>query len=631
MKRIVIIGGGIAGLLTVLALLIAANLLVQGVRVRLDMTEEKLYTLSDGSCAILASLEKDVTIKFFYSRSLPQAPANLKAFATQVEDMLHEMKLGAGGRLAIDSYDPKPDTDAEEWAQKLGIAGQSLGIMGPTMYLGLVAESGGRQAAIPFIDPRSGRTMEYNLIRLIYRVTHPEKPVIGIMSPLPVLGSEAPPFAMPGQPRQQQQKAWFVFDELRKDYDVRQVDTTSDAIEDDVNTLIIVHPKELSEGTLYAIDQFLMRGGRVMAFVDPICASDPAAPPGQFGPRQSTSSMRKLFDAWGVSVSEFQVVADVDASTRLRTGNNRVEDVPVWLSLTRGAEHMNDEDILTSELEMMMLPYAAAITVDGPADGLEVTSLLSSSENSASVSAMTAQFGMDGIRREFSRGMTRLDLAVRLHGRFKSAFPEGPPPAADDSEAPPITPVAPLTEATAEGTVILIGDVDLLSDNYTVRAMNFLGFNAYEPSNDNIAFVVNAVEQLSGSASLVGIRSRGRLERPFDRVVALEKKAELQWLDQEKALQARLQETRQKLSDLQSQKDSSQRFILSPQQQAAIDQFKQEEIKINRELREVRKSLRADIERLGIKVKAVNILAMPLMVCLAGVGFWSYRRSRTRR
>ena len=626
------VGGGIAGLLTVFALLIAANILVQGVRVRVDMTAEKLYTLSQGSREILAGLEKDVTVKFFYSRSLAQAPASLKSFAKQVEDMLHEMKLGANGRLTIDSYDPKPDTDAEEWAQKLGISGQLLGMNGPTLYLGLVAESGGRQAAIPFIDPRTARLLEYNVIRMIYRVTHPEKPVIGVMSSLPVFGSKAPPFVMPGQPRPPQQKAWFVFDELRKDYDVREIETTADAIEDDVAALIIVHPKELTDTTLYAIDQFLMRGGRLMAFVDPLCTSDQAGAQGQFGPRQSTASMRKLFDAWGVSVSEFQVVADIDAGTRLRVGNDRVESVPVWLTLTRGNEHINADDIVTSELEMLMLPYAASISADGSVDGIELTPLLTSSENSAVVSAMTAQFGMDGIRREFSSGRTRLNLAVRLHGRFKSAFPDGPPPASDEPDVPEsITPAIPLTESRAESTVILVGDADLLGDNYTVRAMNFLGYTAYEPSNDNIAFVINAAEQLCGSASLVGIRSRGRLERPFDRVVELEKKAQLQWLGQEKALQGRLQETRQKLRDLQSQKESSQRFILSPQQQEAIEQFKQEEIKINRELREVRKRLRADIERLGIKVKIVNILAMPLLVCLVGAGFWNFRRSRTRR
>lgn len=617
------------GVLIVLAILIAVNVIVSNLRTRVDLTEENLYTLSDGTRNVLDQLDRRVTLKLFFSRSEPSVPVQLKSYADQVADLLQEYREVAGSKIKIEQYDPEPDSDAEEWAQKYGIEGQQIGIMGPVIYFGLVVVAGDDEDLVPALDPRTQQMLEYNLTRTIYRVTHPQKPVIGVMSALPILGRSAQPM-MPGQPPEQAQ-AWVSFNDLRRDYTLREVAPTAGRIDDEISALIVVHPKELSPQTRYAIDQFVLGGGRLMAFVDPLCMADMEnqAPASPYQRPSTSSDLPDLFRAWGVGYNPSEVVADMSAATRVRGAGNRIEDSLVWLSL--GPSHVNRDDILTTQLENLLLPFAGAFT-DQTGDELSFTPLMTSSQESGTVNAMSAQFGGDALRRQFRKGATALPLAVRLSGTFTTAFPAGTPETVDGEDVTEAGPKDAGEDATSlpsgQSAIILVADVDLLTDRFCVQPMNFFGMQGHQPINDNLNFLANGVEQLGGSSDLIGIRSRGTFNRPFDRVQALEQQARDEWQVREQELTHSLQETQQQLREMQTQKDGDQRFILSTQQQAAIERFREREIEIKHQLKEVRKNLRHDIEMLGMWVKTINIAVMPLLVAVGGIWYGLARRKK---
>jgi ABC-type uncharacterized transport system involved in gliding motility auxiliary subunit len=639
-KRFWIFGGSIAGIFILLAILIAANMILGSTRLRADLTEDKIYTLSEGTRNILAKLDSPVTIKLFFTGGSADVPLPLKNFARQALDLLKEYQLASGGKLIIETYDPEPDSDAEEWAERYGLAGQNLSLIGAggaTLYLGLVAVKGDAYSIIPFIDPRSEELLEYNITRMIARVANPRKPTVGVMSSLPVMGVQGFPYAIPGQPRKQNRPAWVAFQNLSEDYDIRQIALGSARIDTNLDVLVVVHPKNISDQTQYAIDQFVLSGGRLLAFIDPLCLADAINQDQDsmkmgMNPPKPSSDLGKLTGAWGIMYEPGMVIADLEASTRVRQGENSVDDSPVFLSLK--AFNINGKDVITANLESLILPCAGAIAGTGTGS-VNVASLLVSSAQSQPINAQLVQIGTEALRRNFKPGLKRLNLAVRLQGKFKTAFPEGKPKAApeqDGKEGDPEPekaeePVAiSLKDSTTPTTVILVADVDMLYDQFAVQAITFIGNRVFQPINDNLNFFFNALEQISGSADLSKVRSRGRFERPFDRVQALQYEAQQRWLLQEKALQEKLDSTRDQLETLQSKKDKSQAYILSPEQEQAIKNFKEEQLRTQRELKQVQKNLREGIERLGIIVKIINTTVIPALVILVGLAFWLYRR-----
>jgi len=636
-KLILKLGGGAFGLLALLAILVAGNIILGNVHFRKDMTEEKIFTLSEGTRDILKKLDAPVTLKYFFTRRAAETPILLKNFAQQVEDLLKEYRLAAAGKIVVEIYDPEPDSEAEEWAERYGLAGQNLEMMGPSVYCGLVAVKGDAFETIPFMDPRSEELLEYNITRMISRVASQKKPVIGIMSSLPVMGVRSFPYAMPGQPPPKNQPPWSAFQDLSKDYDVRQIPVGAEQIEPDINVMVVIHPKKLSDKTLFALDQFVLRGGRLLAFVDPLCMCEAMNADSMPDRSQPFSDLNRLTDAWGIKYEADKVVADLETATRVRRNDNTVDESPVFLSLRQ--DNIDGQNVITAPIESLILPGAGAFTGAGT-ETLSVESLLVSSPQSQLVNAMMAQFGSEAIRRDFQAGLKKMNLAVRLHGRFKTAFPEGAPKSAPEtdgakakgreSEESKKAEAPSLKESEKPATVILVADVDLLYDAFAVQELDLFGTRAHQPINDNINFFVNAVDHLAGSADLAKIRSRGRFDRPFDRVMALQRQAQEKWLLKERALQKQLETTRERLENLQSRKDKNQKYILSPEQEEEIARFRQEQAKTQRELKQVRKNLREGIEELGVKVKVVNILLVPVLVAAAGLVFAWHRRSKTK-
>lgn len=606
------------GVFLLLAILILVNVVFSRVVVRYDATADNLYSFSDGTSKILEGLEIPVTIKVFYTEDLPNLPNSLKAFAGRALDFLKEYEAHSEGKVTIERYNPKIDSEEEEWALKYGIRGMDLP-SGDRIFFGLVVLAADQEEVMPLIDPAREAHLEYDLTRMISRVQTAKKLKIGIVSGLPIFG--APPMQQFGG--RQGAKPWLFLTELRKTYTVEQIQPTASEITADTDLLILFHPKNMGDQLLYAVDQFVLKGGNLIAYVDPMSLMD--------DPRQgpTPSWPKKLFDAWGLEMDTGKVVIDYNYATRLRNQNNQPETNPMWLSV--GPKAFNTEDIVTADLESALMPLAGAINskADSP---YSFEPLLTSSENAALVDSFKHSMPVDVLRRDFKPAEKPFNLAVKVTGKFKSAFPGGPPPktpATGSEETAAEKPdVAGLKEATETATLFVFADSDMLYDGYYVSRQNFLGMDIANIFNDNLNLLLNASEMLTGSDALIGIRSRGSFERPFLRVKELEQKAQAKWLDREQELEKQVETTNQKLRALESRKDASQKAIISPEQEAEIAKFQQEKLRINRELKLVRRSLRSEIDALGRSLKVINIFLMPFLVSLIGIAYALYRRRK---
>ncbi|MFO7598907.1 MAG: Gldg family protein [Candidatus Desulfacyla sp.] len=611
----------VTGLAVLFLVLIFVNLIASYATIRWDATEDNAYSLSDGTRHILDTMTEPVTIKFFYSRSNPDIPANIKVYAKHVEDFLSEYRHGGKGRIRVEMVDPKPDSDEEEWAQKYGV--EPMRTPGGKVYCGLVFLSADREEVIPWLDPSKEQMLEYDLTSIIQGLQTTEKKVVGIISSLPVFGTKGR--AMPGQAPGEE---WLFITEMKKIYDVREISPLVPTIDPSLDLLMVVYPKNISPQLEYAIDQYVLSGGNALIFVDPLCVSDREQGQQQFM-RSSGASLDKVFKAWGISMDPAKAVADFGQPTRVRTGSNSTEDNPLMIS-ARG-EVFNRKDVVTAGLESMLFPVAGAIEKTGGMDH-EFEPLVDSSTNAALTDAFNAFLGVEAVKKGFVPAGKSFNLVVRVRGTFRTAFPEGRPKTEDPEAKPPEALKAPhLKEAKKASTLIIVSDADMLADQFYVQRGNFFGLPISEMFNDNLNFFSNAAEILTGSDDLIGLRSRGKLERPFKAVLELKRKAQERWLSKENDLVKQIEETNQKLRQLEQQKDGSQKMIISPEQEAEVVRFKEERQKINRQLKEVRKNLRSEIENLGATLKGINMFLMPLLVSIIGIVFAIYKQRKIRR
>ena len=609
----------VTGLVALFLILIFVNIIVSYANIRWDVTEDNNYSLSDGTKKILSSLSAPVTIKFFYSQSNPDIPANIKIYAKEVKDFLSEYKHAGKGRIKVEFHDPKPDSNEEEWAEKYGI--QPMSTPGGKIYCGLVFVSADQEDVIEWLDPDKEQVLEYDITSIIQGIQSDEKMVVGIITSLPVFGT----VGRPTRQAQRAEKEWLFITEMKKIYDVRQINPSVKKIDPQLKLLLVVFPKNLNSQLEYAIDQYILSGGKALIFVDPFCVSDRTQGERQFI-RSSGASLNKVFKAWGVSMDSTKAVADFDQPTQVRAGNNTMEENPMMIS-ARG-DAFNKDAVITAGLESMLFPIAGAIKKSGDVDS-EFEPLVDSSKNSAIMDAIKVYLGVEAIKKDFVPAGERFNIAVRIRGKFKTAFPDGQPKSKEsDSKAPESKKWPHIKESEKPATIIIVSDADLLADQFYVQRRNLLGLTISEMFNDNLNFLSNASEILTGSDELIGLRSRGKFERPFTAVMKLKGKAQERWLTKENELVKQMEETTQKLRQIEERKDVSQEMILSPEQEVEIAKFKEQRQKINRELKQVRRNLRASIETLGATLKGINIFLMPFLVALIGIGFAIYKHRK---
>jgi len=613
-----------AGILVMLAIVIAINVITSVSPVREDLTQEKAYTLSAGTRTVLKKLDTPVTIHFYCTQSETATPETvyLKAYAKKVEDLLHEYQQIAGKNLIIQKFDPQPDSDAEDSARLDGLEPQTLQ-GNDQFYLGVSVALADSRVVIPFLDPERERQLEYDLTRAISQVFTPEKPTIGVLSALPVFGQPANP--MMAESGQQGTPGWGLIDQLKQDFDLKQVELTTDKIDDRIKVLLVIHPKDISEATQYAIDQFVLRGGKLIAFLDPLSIVDSRAQQQQQNPMMggqppanASSSLPLLLKAWGLDFDTTKVVADLNYKLELGGPNGQPTEAPAFLGLTGDA--INRDDIATSPVDTVWLPLAGAFT-GNPAAGLKETILLHSSTQAELADGTLASMGGDSLMQDFKPTGVSYTLALRLSGKFKTAFPDGQPGQTNRTS---------LKESATENSVVLFGDSDFAADDFSVRKTQTPFGDMASPLNGNLSLVQNVVEQMAGDSSLIEIRSRATTHRPFTRIKAMEAAAEATGEAKITELQTSLNDTQQRLSELESQKkDKDQQFILSPEQKVELDNFRKQQAEVSRELKQAQKDLRKEVVSLQTRIEWLNILAMPLAVTLVGVLIALVKRKQT--
>ncbi|MGH8132620.1 MAG: Gldg family protein [Steroidobacteraceae bacterium] len=587
---------------------------------RLDLTANRLYTTAPGTDRILRSIREPINLYFFFSEQTAAQLPQLKTYGVRVREFIEELAARSNGKLRLHVIDPQPFSEDEDRASALGVRGTAVGASGAQLYFGLAGtNSTDGHAAIEFFDPNKEEFLEYDVVRLVYQLANPKKPVLAWLSGLP-MGPGFDPQS--GQMRQ----PWVIYSQAEQLFDVRPLEPTAAKINPDVNVVVLVHPKNLSAATQFAIDQYALRGGHILAFVDPLAEFDQSGAdahnPMAAMAADKSSHLGELLTAWGVKFDPGEVVADRGhaLSVSMRQGEAPVEHLGV-LGLDKSSFATND--VITAGLSNVNVAMAGHLE---PLKGARVRfePLLQSSTDAEllPVGRFRVLFDPATLRDGFKPSGTRYTIGARITGNVRTAFPAGPPAGVS---LPPGQ--ADLKASTRPLNLVVFADTDLLSDYLWVHAQNFFGQRLTQAWASNGDLVLNALDNLAGSADLISVRGRASYTRPFERVERLRRVAQDRFRDKEQELERQLQVTEQKLTALQSKGGGEKsELIITPAQEQEIEHFQQEKLRIRKELRAVRAGLDADIQRLGTTLKIVNILVVPAVFALLALGFAVWRR-----
>jgi ABC-type uncharacterized transport system involved in gliding motility auxiliary subunit len=610
---------GIAGVCLAVVLFLAVNLLAGAylTSTRLDLTQDHLFTLSKGTKQVLVSIKEPIDLRLYYSKQLDELGPYFSGYAKRVDEMLATYRRLSHGKLRIERLDPAPFSPEEDLAVAEGVQGLPVKDDGTLAYFGLTGRNSTDDTqTIRYLAPERANFLEYDLTRMIGDLAHPEKPVVAVLGDLPLMGNQFNRY-----------EPWKVLDAMYQVFDVRFLGGKQAKIDDDVKVLMLVQPHNVDPATLYAIDQFVMRGGRVLAFIDPL-AEVMAAGGGMNAMANAegdaVKAMEPLLAAWGVSIPDGKVVGDRIAAQRVSArirGRQIVVDYLPWLALGQGSLAAND--VVTGQLKRLHLNSAGSIEKrKGATTTLEPLVISSPEAMEIDVDKIKTDPDPAKLIADFVAAGSPFTLAARVTGPVKTAFPDGPPKGVK-TDAPQ------LKEAKQPLNLILVADADLLADSTWVRSQSLLGQQVDVPIANNGDFAVNALDNLSGSQGLISLRGRGLTDRPFEVVRAMERDAEDKFQAKEQELQAKIDETQKKIGSLQNEEQKSG-VILTAAQQQEIDNFRGEMIRLRQELRGVQRSLRENVEHLSMWVKIINIWAVPVLIALIALGVAVYRRLRIR-
>jgi len=630
-KRSTLGGGTLLALaLLFIGLTVLFNYALRGWR--LDLTQNRLYTTAPGTDRVLANIKEPINLYFFFSEKAATAIPDLNTYGVRVREFLQELVSRSNGKLHLYVIDPQPFSEEEDRASELGVRGVPLGGAGGQFYFGLAGtNSTDGRAAIEFFDPKKEQFLEYDVVKLVYQLANPKKPAVAWLSSLPMTGGFDPHTGQMREP-------WMVYSDAQQLFDLRPLDQNASRIDPEVNVLVLVHPKELSPAAQFAIDQYALRGGHILAFVDPLAEADtagaePGNPMASMGADKS-SHLTPLLTAWGVKFNPDEVVADRGhaLSVTLRQGEQPVEHLGI-LGLDKGS--FTTGDVVTAGLSSVNVATAgylepvtgaqACQPVKGGHPCFEPLLQSSSDAQPLPVARFRMLFDPATLLDGFKPTGRRYVIGARVTGNVHTAFPGGAPagvtlPAGQTA----------LQQSAKPLNLVVFADTDMLTDFMWVREQNFFGQRMTQAWASNGDLVDNALDNLAGSADLISVRGRATFQRPFARVDRLRRAADERLHAKEQELEAQLRDTETKLTSLQSKKDNGSALILTPEQEQEIEHFQTEKLRIRKELRAVRAGLNEDIERLGTTLKILNIVVVPLAFAAVALLVWLVRRQRRR-
>jgi ABC-type uncharacterized transport system involved in gliding motility auxiliary subunit len=614
---------GVIGIVAAAVLFVAVNVVSNTWlrNLRLDVTEGASYSTSAQVKPMFASIKEPIVVRVYFSEAIGRASPRHAEYFQRVRDLLQQYAELANGKIKVELYNPEPFSDVEDRAVGFGLQAVPLGQLGEVGYFGLAAtNSTDDQQVIPFFNLERAQFLEYDLAKLIYSLSEPDQPKIGLLSTLPIEGAPAMPNMM-GMP-QQQPRPWAVLGQIRDTFAIETLNPSLTAIPADIDILMLVQPDGLSDAAAYAIDQFILRGGKALVFVDPNAESAGMGGPPAGGDKQG---INKLLTAWGVRMVEGQVVGDIEAAARVgiqAEGRPVAADYVAWLQLRAG--HFDTSDAITGDLQQINLGTSGVLEkVEGATTS--VTPLISTGLQSMRMPADKFLGLPDVVTlfREFKPQNKAEILAARISGPAKSAFAEPP-----KVEGAPAT--AHLSESKQPIQVVVVADTDILGDRFWTQNSSFLGEQIVVPTADNANFTINALENLTGSPALSALRGRGVKSRPFELLESIRRDAEMQYRQTEQSLTGRLEELQKKVSAMQVREDGQGKAILSDEDQRTIESYRGDILATRRELREVQRALREDIDRLQGILTFVNIAVVPILFGLGLIVLAAARRRRRR-
>jgi ABC-type uncharacterized transport system involved in gliding motility auxiliary subunit len=642
----------------ILAVLLAlsANLIVSSIarNAKADLTADHLFTISGGTKHVLQHIDEPISVRLYYSRKLGEVAPIFGKYFERVKALLEQYRDLSGGKVQLTVIEPQPFSDAEDRAVASGLRGIRLNQDGDTGYFGLVASNTtDNDAAIELFAPDRERFLEYDLTKLIYGLANPKKRVVGLMASIPVDGGAMNPM----QPMRQPAPPWTVMEQIRDFFEVRLLEQSITEIPPDIDVLMLAQPTSLTKEAVYAIDQYVLRGGRVLAFIDPVSESTP--PTAQMGmpmpPMPPSGDILNLLKAWGVSIDTNKLAGDPSMARRVQFGGGPggrpvVTDYLAWLEV--GTAHINQADPLAAGIERLNLASAGFFTkVEGAKTNVQPLIQTSAAAGAMDATSMRVMPDPLALAREFKSSGKPLMLAARITGEAKSAFPEGRPkpsepakgekpagskpddkPAVEAKKGEPASATKSETViphfASGPVNVIVIADSDLLADQFWVTIQELMGQRLAVPQAHNAALVINALENLSGGEALATLRGRGVNDRPFERVADIRREAERRYREKEQALNAKLKDLQGKLQKMETKSGEGGQILLSDKDRQTIEGFRNEMLEVRRQLRTVQADLRRDIDNLDGWLKFLNIAAVPLLIGIGGIAVGLSRRRR---
>ena len=610
------------GLLLAVCLFIATIVLANTALTtwRIDLTQNKLFTLSEGTINILNGLEEPVQLDFYFSQKAMNDFPLLANYGIRVRDMLEELTTHAHGKLILNIIEPETFSEAEDQAVASGLRTVSVSANSDRVYFGLVGtNSTDDEKVIPFFQTNRESALEYDLTKLIYNLAYPDKRIVGIYSQLPIIGKKG----------DQTAPTWTIINALKEFFEIVNLNENLDELNENIDVLMLVHPKKLNTETLYAIDQYLLKGGKAIIFLDPLAEQD-RTQPDSTSPNVMPilySYLDEILEKWGLIISKEKIVADINAAMRVQAsgprGPQEIDYLP-WLRLTE--KNFNSEDFSTSELNLLHMGTVGAIeNIEGKEIEVEITPLIQTSKQSAKLERDLILFQRDPsvILNNFKSDEKNLLIAARIKGKAQTVFPDGPP---FDENGEQLANNNFINEGNIN--VILVSDTDILADHFWIRKQDMLGVSVPQPISNNGDFVINSIENLSGSTDLISLRGRGKYSRPFVRVEAIRKQAESEFREREKELQVALQETENEIRKLQQEQGNEKSYLLNNKLTAEIEKFRNERLATRKELRSVQHDLRKNIEKLGSQLRFINIGLIPLLITLLALIIGIYRANK---
>jgi ABC-type uncharacterized transport system involved in gliding motility auxiliary subunit len=600
-------------LVLLLVLFVAASMLTSNLLrgLRIDLTENSLFTLSEGTRNVLAGIGEPVTLYFYFSQASSRDLPQVRSYARRVDELLQEFESKAAGKITVRRVDPEPFSEEEDEAAALGLQAAPVGGAGETLYLGVAGSNTLDEVQVmPFLQPSKEKFLEYDLAKMVATLGNPDKRRLGLLTSLPMQAGFDPATQSMRQP-------WVFHEQLQQMFEIEQIDTASTELPEGLDVLLLVHPRDLDTAMLHAVEQFVLGGGRLIAYLDPFAESDRGDPGDPMAAMQagSSSSLGSMLEAWGVRFDPVRALGDLQFG--IGSGQNRHIGI-----LSVPAEGMNQGDIVSADLEVVNFSSTGWFE---PAEGASTTfdALVQSSENAAPMDTSRLRFLSNpaDLLTGFNPTGDRYALAARVSGA-----------AAASVEAPAEYAGEHLAESGEEGiNVLLFADSDLLTDRLWVQRQPFFGQDIVTSFADNGSLAVNAVDNMMGNRDLISIRTRANSARPFGRVDELRVAAERAYRATEEDLQLELEEAERRLNELQAAKGEGELTVMSDEQQAEIQRFMDRRLEIRKELRQVQHDLQRDIKSLGTRLKILNIALVPALVLVVALLYDVRRRRRQDR